>query len=391
MLHSLINKTIVVISQQQWGNMFVSKHHYAVELARKGNLVYFLNPPNFQHRNFSQMIEITASDFHPNLFLINDNISFPFNIKFHFIGLFHVLIRSHVREILKKIGKPVDIVWSFDLAYVYPFRFFPGKALKIFHPVDAPLNKTGIRAATGAQYIFSTDNDILESYAGYHVPKKFINHGIAAEFLATKTSEKTDNIMRVGFSGNLLREDIDRDILLKIIRDNTETVFECWGSSEFQDVSGGRNNDEPTVKFINELKKAGNVILHGAVPTNMLAMNLQRMDAFLICYNISNENRNGPNYHKLMEYFSTGNVTISNYISTYKDAPALVQMVAERESNQSLPALFRKVMGNLTYYNSPAFRKERIAFANDNTYVKQIHRIENILFKEYAPANLANA
>ncbi len=39
-------KTILLISPESWGKSFVSKHHYAVELAKKGNIVYFLNPPS---------------------------------------------------------------------------------------------------------------------------------------------------------------------------------------------------------------------------------------------------------------------------------------------------------------------------------------------------------
>ena len=44
-MDSLRNKTILIISPQAWGKMFLSKHHYAIELAKRGNAVYFLNPP----------------------------------------------------------------------------------------------------------------------------------------------------------------------------------------------------------------------------------------------------------------------------------------------------------------------------------------------------------
>ncbi len=122
----------------------------------------------------------------------------------------------------------------------------------------------------------------------------------------------------------------------------------------------------------------------------MLADGQQRMDAFLICYDLSVENRNGPNYHKLMEYISTGKVIISNNIITYKNAPEFVQMVTERENNESLPALFKKVMANLSYYNSISPQEKRIAFAAANTYRKQIRRIEIVLSHGhvYDPINI---
>lgn len=378
-MFSFTGKTILIISQQSWGKMFVSKHHYAAELARQGNKVYFLNPPNYQHRDFKEMIEIVPSEFHPNIFLINDNLLFPFNIKFHFLALFHILIRRHVKEILRKIDSPVDVVWSFDLAHVYPLWFFPKKALKLFHPVDDPMLPSGISAAKGAQYIFSTADEILKKYPQYNVPKKFINHGIADEFLSAKKEIKTDSITRIGFSGNLLREDIHRDTLLKIISDNNTLIFECWGSYENKDANVGGIKDEKTAKFIDELKSHANVILHGVVPAKLLAAELQRMDAFLICYDLTSEVRVGPNYHKLLEYISTGKITVSNYVSVYKDMPVLVQMTGEHVTMPELATLFKEVIDNLALHNSPGKQAQRIEFAKDNTYFKQIKRIEEFI------------
>ncbi|GAB1397072.1 hypothetical protein MASR1M65_18510 [Saprospiraceae bacterium] len=40
------NKTILIISQQEWGLMRISKHHYALELAKKGNKVFYLTAPD---------------------------------------------------------------------------------------------------------------------------------------------------------------------------------------------------------------------------------------------------------------------------------------------------------------------------------------------------------
>lgn len=39
-------KKILIISQQAWSNMRISKHHYALMLSEKGNDVYFLGPPS---------------------------------------------------------------------------------------------------------------------------------------------------------------------------------------------------------------------------------------------------------------------------------------------------------------------------------------------------------
>src|SRR5450755_3125876 len=67
----LKNKTILIISPQAWGQMYISKHHYAITLAKLGNTVYFLNPPELENAKQAREIEISKSYTHHNLFLID--------------------------------------------------------------------------------------------------------------------------------------------------------------------------------------------------------------------------------------------------------------------------------------------------------------------------------
>ena len=104
-MFSLHNKTILLISPQSWGTMFLSKHHYAIELARRGNTVYFLNPPLQKNRAQQESIEITASAVSPNLFFINHKLWFSDKIKFHAMPVFHALMKPHVNKIKKKMKR----------------------------------------------------------------------------------------------------------------------------------------------------------------------------------------------------------------------------------------------------------------------------------------------
>ena len=176
----LKDKTILLISPQSWGDMYLSKHHYAIELARYGNQVYFLNPPN---KNLDQSITITPSNYQPDLYIIDHKLNFPYDIKFHAIQLFHWFIQSHIKKILKAVSKPIDIVWSFDLGNIYPFKFFPKTAYKIFHPVDEPNNKAAIASALGSDILFSVTIEILNKFPFDNANKFFINHGISKDFL----------------------------------------------------------------------------------------------------------------------------------------------------------------------------------------------------------------
>ena len=124
----------------------------------------------------------------------------------------------------------------------------------------------------------------------------------------------------------------------------------------------------------------------GVVRTEQLAAELIKMDALMICYDINLDQSRGTNYHKVMEYLSTGKVTISNNITTYKEYPDLICMVQERTNNKFLPELFKKTMGNLDWWNSDELQTKRRQFALDNTYTKQLERIEAHLSRQFGKA-----
>ena len=359
--------------------MLISKHHYAMTLAASGNKVYFVNPPNDPLP--AEKISVKPSGIHDNLYIVSHRISFPYRLKFHALPVFHWFMRGHIKQLLGKIGRP-DIVWSFDIGYFYPFRFFPEGCIKIFHPVDEPTLKIGIDAARGADIIFSVTEEILEKYRHLPVPRHFINHGLATGFLEGHAVGYADTgILKAGFSGNLLRNDLDREIFIRIIDENPSVRFECWGSYKVSDSNIGGGADAAQQLFIKRLSAFNNVVLHGSVPVKKLASELNRMDLFLICYDVERDQSKGTNYHKVMEYLSTGKVIVSNNISTYKSRKELVTMIEDRHSNESLPALFKEVAQNIDRYNSPEAVERRRQFAADNTYSRQVERIDACLEK----------
>lgn len=378
----LKNKIILIVSPQAWGKMFVSKHHYAVELAKRGNTVYYLNPPDKIKAERSERIAVNTSDVHPSLFFIEHRLNFPYNLKFRALPLFHWLMQFHIRQVLAKIGRPVDIVWSFDLGYLYPFKYFSKNSFKVFHPVDEPLSSAAIDASKGADIMFSVTQEILQKYADRNIPTHFINHGVTADFFKDNVAQRDDGPVRIGFSGNMLRTDIDREILLEIVKRNDQCIFEFWGSYSTEQANIGGSLDDATCRFIAELKSYSHVVLHGAISTKELATAIGKMDAFLICYDVERDQSKGTNYHKVMEYLSTGKVVVSNNITTYKDRSDLVQMVDERSTNSRLPDLFSKVISDLGTHNSETSQLNRIVFANDNSYTRQIDKIEQLILNK---------
>ena len=91
---------------------------------------------------------------------------------------------------------------------------------------------------------------------------------------------------------------MDRPTLLTIVRENPETEFHFFGSYQAKDTNIGGEENESAIVFINELKNAHNVKLHGVLNQQQLARAYAEMDAFLVCYDINRDQSKGTNYHK---------------------------------------------------------------------------------------------
>ncbi len=212
----LNHKVILILTPQAWGKMLLAKHHYAIELAKRGNEVYFLNPPDNHHWSWKksrERIRIESLPDHPNLYIIHQKLYFPYKLKFHARWLYNPLVKKQIRDILQVIPKEVDMIWSFDLGNLFPLRFFNNKIFKVFHPVDEPADGNAILAGSGAGILFSVTKEIIEKYKRLGIPSFFINHGLADEFIKEEDHPVTSHDpINVGLSGNFLRPDLDRKI-----------------------------------------------------------------------------------------------------------------------------------------------------------------------------------
>jgi hypothetical protein len=121
-------KTALIVSPQAWGKMFISKHHYAVELSKLGYKVFFINPPKEKKIGSWCNISIEKSAFE-NLWILSHTLFFSSYLKFHFSWLFNRLVYIQRWIILRKTGNP-DLILSFDLSNNFPLKGL--KCKKIF-------------------------------------------------------------------------------------------------------------------------------------------------------------------------------------------------------------------------------------------------------------------
>lgn len=371
-------QVVFIISYENWGKMLMSKHHYAIELGKLGNKVYFINHPDKRRELKRGQINISLTE-SENVFAVSHRLIHPYFLKFRYTWLYDLLTGYHIRKIVKAVGTSPDVVWSFDTGNTLPLKSFSKAAVRILMPVDGPFgHKHELNSSIGADVIVSVTDRILATFKRLQKPMLLVNHGVAAQFLQNEyTPPITGRQIRVGYSGSLVRNDLDIETFLKIITKHTDKIFEFWGENDFKksNIHLPQDISTKTLQFLDTLSKLPNVIMHGSVSTETLAKGISQMDALLICYNIKND----QNHHKVLEYLGTGKVIISNFLSSYKDHPGLLEMIHDDQDNTGLTELFDKVIGNLERYNSKENQEKRMAFAREYSYSSNITRIQNFI------------
>lgn len=372
----LQKKNILIISPQPFEGLFVSKQHYAIELAKQGNKIFFLEPARSSGKAF---IEKRPAAAFPAITIITYKPFFNLDIRFHARKLFDWLMRRQVKRILKAIGEPIDILWSFETNLYSNMHWFNARC-NIFHVVDPVMSQYQRNVGKSADVILGVSEKILKSFSTSPAPRYFINHGISRSY-ASLASSLLENVngrvangpIRIGYIGNLLRGPVNYPAIQKIVEQHTNMQFHFWGNDQV-------NNDTPekAAAFISFMKKQDHVFLHGMKKPEELVQGLKEMDAFLLAYVFIEGESDRSNAHKILEYLCTGKVVISSFVETYRHSEPMICMTPD-DNDSELPKLFNKVVNRLDYYNSRELQKQRINLALSNEYTLHISNIENII------------
>ncbi|NUM49595.1 MAG: hypothetical protein HUU48_00645 [Flavobacteriales bacterium] len=365
------NKNILILSPEDWGTNQLSKHLYAKELS-KNNTVYFLHTvPHPAQNTLIKKIPLAQ-----NLYLLHTQMIARgiFKLPAFFVDFQNKKI---IQEVLKTIGKPIDVVWSFDQSKFQNLKAF-NAGIRIFHPVDYILKAKPFvsRIADSAQVVLSVSNEILKSIET-QTPKYFLNHGVDEFFFKEpKNRERPvfikQNSVNVGYVGNLQMKLIDYPYLIKTVKENPEVQFVFMGP--YTQSNLGRMN---YANEINELKNLPNTYFTGELLKEELVDIFPFIDAFWICYNQKEYPIEVSNSHKILEYLSTGKTVISSFFALYQNISNDIMVLAK--NNEMFPALLKSTIQQLPLYNAAEKQEQRINFAKENTYAEQIKRIENIL------------
>lgn len=359
----LTNKAILIISPERWDDLHVSKHHYAIHLARIGNRVFFLNPP-------SNRYHISSSQ-HDNLSIVDYKGFFP-GIRFLAKPIRNLVTKRVYSRIESMVSEVFDVIWSFDNSVFFDFDALSDNVLKISHIVDLNMDFEVKRSARSADLCFCTTKLIADKLDKYGRGKVFrINHGLAIpEQEMSHVEIPGNNSIKAAYAGNLAMKYLDWRIILSVVEKHPDIDFVFWGSN-------GNQFDEkinPHHKFKRLVHLAPNTFFPGILGSSKLISSLQAVDILMLSYQEAHH-KDQANPHKILEYLFAGKTVVATHTEEYKKS----ELFRMSKKNSEWPTQFDEVVNDLELCNSTHLREERKSFALENTYQMQINRIEKII------------
>lgn len=360
----LKGKNILLISPEPWDHIFVSKHHYAIHLGRRNCQVYFLNPP-------SSKKEILKTGY-PNVWEVN-YAGFPKGLRFFPTSLQRYYIKKSFKAIQRLCKLEFDIIWSFDNSVFFDFGAMPEDVVKISHIVDLNQDFQTEKAASTADICICTTELIKKRLLQFNKNVYKINHGLSlrkTEFIASLPGV---NKVKAMYVGNLAMPFLDWQCFDMIASSNRTIDFILIGSGK--DEVCEEKNWMHLYKVL--MHQRENVYFLDKVPSEQIHAYLSVADVLLVTYQ-DNHHKDQANPHKMMEYLSSGKMIVATKTEEYA-ALAKQGLFLMSNQNKEFSYLFETAIQNLEKWNSIEKQKLRQTFALENTYDKQIDRIEGLL------------
>lgn len=344
---------IIIISPDSWDGLPVSKHQYAIELAKRNNKVFFINPHEIEIKEEDGVKIISAYK------------------KIRGLGrmpkaLAKKLMNKEVKSILKQTGvSKVDLVWSFDTSRLYYLDLF-GATIKIAHVVDYSEHFHFQELVSSADYSFATSDSITDKMKQYDHQVFKINHGfVVSNNMAVPTNFAKSNCIYIG---NLTIPYLDWETVFSIVEENDEVKFEFIGSR-----SGNLSEDQ--LSFMRQVEAQPNACFFDKVSPDKVSERIRKADFCLMVYDFAKYPEQLQNPHKLMQYLGSGKPVFSSFTHEFQNTDVLYMFTDKTTASSE----FKKFIADEKGLFTEAEAVKRINFAMDNTYAKQIERIEQII------------
>ncbi len=354
MFNHLSKKTVFfVISNEPWGNQWFIKHHYAIELAKLGSDVYFVNPvSDWKPSSFiRQGIEVKKIS--ENLKLVSYNNLLPIRVFPKLCLKINDWLNAKKLNKLRKNKRL--IIWQFD-AFRFSFNFF-NNSRKIYHIADhyrdLPFDGENIK---NSDLLVCTSKTFMEYYSSFGKETIYIPHAISESEFQTDDVKVADLKERYGsyiLHAGSINDRLDIEIFQEILNqfDNHKLVL----------IGPNKLEDSRNKKIFEECIKRDNFVYLGAVDGSQVKNYVKVAKVCLVAYKFNSTQTLGP---------VTSSLKVLNYLAQKK--PIITSNEIEYESLNGEAIYFGENLGNFI---------ELIEKALNESIVVSGSKIDNFLKK----------
>lgn len=321
------NKIILLFSNEPWGEVWFSKHHYAIELS-KNNIVFFINPsPKWQPKYSLNKVEV--DEINSNLYSVNYSNLIPFTGK---SNILRKINENIISEKIKKSIKPyirnfTDIIfWSFD-----PFRFDAPTLFmaeySLYLRMDPYINTLEKSLVANVDCFIACSSFLLEKYKMFSNKSLLIDHAVQKHDYSIEEIIKYEEKKNAVLVANLNYE-TDWEALKSIALHFPDWIFNIIGPVDIGSFSS------MDLENYNLVQNYNNVTFWRSKPYTFVVQMILKSEICLCLYKPHKKGRS--NSLKLIQYLSFGkkilscpffldNKELENYITFSKDKESYIQ------------------------------------------------------------------
>lgn len=352
---------ILLTSNEPWGDVWFSKHHYANELAKR-NQVVFVNPTAPWAPGCLAGASVSLRTVQHNLHVLHYRNVLPAIHDLPFT-LNNAIVSRAIRIALHAKGLMPDIYLAFDPSRLYNPKLVGAKRSVFFAVDDYAMTIRGERFIfPNVDRFITLSESFNHTYAPYNKPILTISHAIGAE--AFQAEPARFGITDYGLYIGTMDRRLDLALLRNMVTDQPRTPFVFVGPYALEGNQAA-----------NELFRQGkypNVHLVGAVPSRNLAAYIAGA-RFCLAPMDTSLHGNSTSHHKVFQYLALGKPVFSTTFTEYAPIAHLLYM-----SNDE--ATTRARLGRFLAAGEPEdLPSERIAFARTKTYDALLAEIGDFL------------
>jgi hypothetical protein len=350
------DKTIIILSNEPWGDVWYSKHNYAYELS-KNNTVLFLNPAKKWHFKNLFLFRFNVKKASDTLYITDYTNLLPARFKLLF-EINNLIVSKLIYAKLKRHKLIPDIFITFD-----PYRLSKPSLFKVKKSLficvdDFDFKHIGEESlCKNIDYIVTVSDVLSQKYERFKKPVLTISHGISSEEF--KSIHPYEDVKKYGLYIGTIDKRLDFEI--------TESLLKRFPDVPFVFVGGV---GEKGIEYINKYRTLYPNFFHiGTKPFKELKNYIYSSDFCLAPMNIR-EPGNDISHHKIFQYLAFGKPVFSTKFREYTDISDLFYM----ENN--CDKLCDNLNNFLTKREDEELKNKRINFAKTKTYEEILRKIE---------------